>query len=182
MIILIITVIILFAIALGHVINTSYNPKLVSLALAIPIAIFILVGIPIDVSYTHGNYVPWYKIDLTTLTQNNDNSPVDQSSEAERNQDFTSNIYLVYRYGCTDCNKSHQDLEQYKTTMENNGWNVYWVSVRSHFGDELKNTYNIDEVPTVIVKPQTGTTQVIPARVFMSDGSVNLEKLPTERP
>ena len=66
--------------------------------------------------------------------------------------------------------------------MERLGWNTYWVSIKSPFGEKLKSEYDIDEVPTIIVQTLNGTAQIIPARAFMNEGYVELDKLPQERP
>lgn len=155
--------------------------------ISIVIALFILsagcvLGSAVSNSYKHGNYIPWENVNLLTLEDNLDNSPVDQSTEAEQNRINTSNIYFVYRYGCADCNASHADLITYKERMERLGWNTYWISIKSSFGEKLKSEYNIDEVPTIIVQPLNGSAQTIPARAFMNEGYVDLNKLPQERP
>lgn len=155
--------------------------------ISIVVALFVLfascvLGFAISNSYKHGNYIPWENVDILTLEGNLDNSPIDQSAEAEQNKLNTSNIYFVYRYGCADCNASHEDLTTYKNYMERLGWNTYWVSIKSPFGEKLKSKYDIDEVPTIIVQPLNGTAQIIPARAFMNEGYVELDKLPQERP
>lgn len=185
-IILIIALVVLFLVA--GVRTADGKPRSGGIIIiSIVIALFVLfagcvLGSAISNSYKHGNYIPWENVDLLTLGNNLHNSPIDQSTEAEQNRLDTSDIYFVYRYGCADCNASHADLTTYNEHMERLGWNTYWISIKSSFGEKLKSKYNIDEVPTIIIQPLNGTAQIIPARMFMNNGYIELDKLPQERP
>lgn len=54
---------------------------------------------------------------------------------------------IIYRYGCPDCMNYHKQIQ--KAFPESRS-NIYYVSSRSDYGQQMSKRYGVREVPTVL--------------------------------
>lgn len=60
--------------------------------------------------------------------------------------DLTNTTIIYYRFGCNDCNKIDNQLqEKFK-----NSPNTYWVATRSEQGKDLRKDYPVESVPSAL--------------------------------
>lgn len=106
----------------------------------------------------HGAYDDFAKKEsINIIRQNIDKGFIDQSNVLPN--DLKGCIIIYFKYGCSDCEKIHDDILDY--INEKNVTNLYFVSTRSEKGIELLQQYSVDTVPSgiYIMKNPTGSIE-----------------------
>lgn len=82
------------------------------------------------------------------------NTPYDESSGVA---DTTSSVIAFYRYGCPDCEATHDDIERW---AKDEDITLYWVSTRSERGRELFVNSGLAKVPSLMATDAHGDTLI----------------------
>lgn len=93
------------------------------------------------IAYQHG-YREYMKQDIKDIIYSVKHSPVEDILP----DNLTNATIIYYRFGCHDCNKIDNQLqEKFK-----NSPNTYWVATRSEQGKKLRKDYPVESVPSAI--------------------------------
>lgn len=93
------------------------------------------------IAYQHG-YREYMKQDIQEIIYAVKHTPV----ESILPDDLTNTTIIYYRFGCHDCNKIDNQLqEKFK-----NAPNTYWVATRSEQGKKLRKNYPVESVPSAL--------------------------------
>lgn len=98
-----------------------------------------------------------------------DNSPKDQSVQAEKHLSEHP-VILLYRFGCSDCEKLKDSLGTWALMTADK---YYWVSSRSEFGERLVDWYGITDVPAVLTWDKDSYHVTYPMDYY-KDGELNM--------
>lgn len=92
-------------------------------------------------AYQHG-YREYMKQDIQEIIYSVKHTPVEDTLP----DDLTNTTIIYYRFGCHDCNKVDNQLqEKFK-----NSPNTYWVATRSKQGKALRKDYPVESVPSAL--------------------------------
>ena len=93
------------------------------------------------IAYQHC-YREYMKQDIKDIIYSVKHSPVEDILP----DNLTNATIIYYRFGCHDCNKIDNQLqEKFK-----NSPNTYWVATRSEQGKKLRKDYPVESVPSAI--------------------------------
>ena len=93
------------------------------------------------IAYQHG-YREYMKQDIKDIIYSVKHSPVEDILP----DNLTNTTIIYYRFGCHDCNKIDNQLqEKFK-----NSPNTYWVATRSEQGKKLRKDYPVESVPSAL--------------------------------
>lgn len=92
-------------------------------------------------AYEHG-YREYTKYTIDEIIHSVQNSP----KEDILPDDLENITVIYYRFGCNDCNQLYNQLSAYFQNLSD----VYWVATRSKQGQELRETFPVENVPTAI--------------------------------
>lgn len=97
------------------------------------------------------------KESINIIKQNINKGFIDQSDILP--DDLKGCIIIYFKYGCSDCEKIHDDILDY--INEKNVTDIYFVSTRSKKGIELLQQYSVETVPSgiYIMKNPTSSTE-----------------------
>lgn len=114
----------------------------------------------VNTAVEHGLYD--LGLPIAPLAEQVRHSPKDQSEEfaaavSEVGGTPTNTIVVVYRLTCPDCEAVFEDLDARLRTIPAD---VFWVSSRSSVGEQLRDLYDVTQVPSLIVFDDNGRASV----------------------
>ena len=93
------------------------------------------------IAYQHG-YREYMTQDIQEIIYSVKHTPIEDTLP----DDLTNTTIIYYRFGCHDCNKIDNQLqEKFK-----NSPNTYWVATRSAQGKDLRKDYPVESVPSAL--------------------------------
>lgn len=93
------------------------------------------------IAYQHG-YREYMKQTVHEIIYSVKHTPI----ESKLPNDLTNATIIYYRFGCNDCNKIDNQLqEKFKDSPK-----TYWVATRSKQGKDLREDYPIESVPSAV--------------------------------
>ncbi len=128
------------------------------------------------IAYQHG-YREYMTQDIQEIIYSVKHTPVEDILP----DDLTNTTIIYYRFGCHDCNKIDNQLqEKFK-----NSPNTYWVATRSKQGKNLRKDYPVESVPSALYidNQKTGivfdltTKQTINGKITTSVNEQNVNEL-----
>lgn len=101
----------------------------------------------------------------------NNKTPSDQSSFA---YDKTDCVIAFYRFGCHDCEATHDAINQW---ADDNNLDLYWVSTRSELGKPMFLKSGVNEVPALMAINADGESMSFVAYTVDDDNNVVLNQI-----
>lgn len=92
-------------------------------------------------------------------------TPRDQSEEA---QGKTNCVIAFFRFGCPDCEATHDELVEW---LDDNNIIAYWVSTRSKLGRQMFLNSGVSEVPSLMAVDSNGDTTAYVVYEFDEDNN-----------
>lgn len=130
----------------------------------------IYVGNLVNTAVAHGLYST--DLPIAPLKEQVRLSHEDQSQEfgefVEENGTPTDTVVVMYRLTCHDCESVFEDLDSELRAMN---VRTFWVSSRSSIGTQLRDMYDVVEVPALIIFDSAGRASV--SRCHMKDAAGN---------
>lgn len=128
------------------------------------------------IAYQHG-YREYMKQDIQEIIYAVKHTPV----ESILPDDLTNTTIIYYRFGCHDCNKIDNQLqEKFKHVPD-----TYWVATRSEQGKKLRKDYPVESVPSALyidnqkigIVFDLATKQTINGKISTSVNEQNVNEL-----
>ena len=160
-----IVLIVVFTISLAatFIWHDAIAPRAIFMTCAV---LFVTLVIITGVAINHGLYSLQTPIIDTIATLIQNDTPVDESATTSADQ--VNVAYAFYRFGCPDCEATHDDLVRW---ADENDIDLTWISTRSEKGRKLFNAASIDQVPAIEVINRNG--ERLTRVVYSVDPSTN---------
>lgn len=155
--------------------DSATEPKRVPLAIGIALILSsvstgIAAGLLVNKAMDHGLYD--MGLPIVPLIEQVRLSPSDQSEEFGRHVEEggtpTNTIVSMYRLTCPHCEAIYEDLEARLRAMP---YDYFWVSSRSPVGEQLRDLYDVTDVPALISFDAKGRASV--AMAYTTDAAGN---------
>lgn len=152
-------------------------PKKVPLAIglsliAVAVATGVSMGVLLKDALAHGLYD--INLPIVPLIEQVRLSPEDQSEEfgayVEENGTPTNTIVSMYRLTCPHCEAIYEDLDARLRAMP---YQHFWVSSKSPVGAQLRDLYDVKDVPAIISFDAKGRASV--ALIWTTDAAGNTQ-------
>lgn len=109
-------------------------------------------GATVAIAYDHGMYDT--SVPIMQMAYANEHSFPDQSDQWQGSSSMAGKVIIMYRYTCEDCEATSHAIE---AALAADGIEHLWISSRSEKGFDIRNRYNVNEVPYYIAFSPNGS-------------------------
>ena len=156
----------------------------------VALALGILVSIGLGVQTAYNTDTP-VKVLLTDLKDNHYNPKkvmdhikvtpqkkhyelLKSPSQLQKDQEH---VYIVFKYGCPNCEAMTRYLYQKHPSLKNTEIPVSFINVESELGKNMVKDYKFEHVPTLIYAQHENQTNFAVFSITNDDGSLNTDLL-----